>query len=96
MAFAVELFLDPRVPALMRRERGEVLRLEVFDEFDVNLSLIGESPRLAAIVSSMANFLTHESSGVMSIEGLLGEGFVASIVACPSKVGPDQTSNSSV
>ena len=63
------------MPPEVGGEGSEVFGLEIFDKSNINFGLSSQSAGFTAVVSSVANFLTHEPSIVMPIVGLLPRAF---------------------
>lgn len=67
----------------MSWKRGEIFRLEVPNDSDWELGLLGEGGRLAAVVRSMAKLFTHEAISVVAIVRALSHFFVGPNISSP-------------
>src|SRR5882762_212226 len=77
----------------MGRKCFEVFALKPDDDWLGEGGWDGEGWGLASIVTSVSEFLTHETVRVMSIEWSLSDLFVHFKLACPREFGPTHSSN---
>src|SRR5215472_11789946 len=63
----IEPLLYPIVPFLDRRERREVLRLELFDNLLFDLGLVRQCTRPSPVITTVTDLFRHEPSRVMTI-----------------------------
>ena len=94
MSFFAEGFFDPVLPEQVRGKGLEIPRLELTDDVDRELGLLGESLRFTTIVASMPQLFTHKSVRVMSIVRGFSNLFIFFNVSSPWQGGPTYSSDS--
>lgn len=77
VAFGRDFVRDPFLPLLVRGERLEVERLEGSNDFERKFRLSSESVSSSAVITSVAQFLAHETVTVMSIVERFSDSFIA-------------------
>lgn len=92
-ATSSESRIDMPLPELVSWEGGKVLRLEVFDDSDGEVGLLGEGLWLASIVRAVSKLLAHETVSVVTIVWGFGNAFISLEITSPREVGPANSSN---
>ncbi len=77
-------------------EGAVVFWFELGDDVKREAGLLGYLSVAAFVVFAVANFFAHETVSIMSVKWCFCESLIVTEISCPSKSGPNKSSNSRV